>query len=117
MTIASMEAVTTTESLVVLVAQLLGAPVGGRTSSLTDAGARVYAPRDWPTFDGMYPALFVSGPRERKRSLGSSGAPEFDVTGTIRVAGRDSAKALPETAAPGFCSHRWEACVGRSRSA
>ena len=83
---------TTTESLVTLVAQLLGQPrTADPPTYPTGAGARVYAPRDWPTADSIYPAIFVSGPRERKQSLGSAAAPEFEVTSTIRVAARTNA--------------------------
>lgn len=81
---------TTTGTLMSLVAQLLSAATGDPPVYPTSAGARVYAPRDWPTFDNMYPAVFVSAPRERKRSLGSAGAPEFVVTSTIRVTARSS---------------------------
>lgn len=59
----------------------------------TGAGARVYAPRDWPTTADEMPILLVQSPSEHKQSLGRSGAPQFTVTATIRVVGRLTAKA------------------------
>jgi hypothetical protein len=59
----------------------------------TGAGARVYAPRDWPTKTDDMPILLVQSPRERKEGLGRSGAPQFTVTTTIRVVARVTAPA------------------------
>jgi hypothetical protein len=86
---------TTIDGLVTLAAQLLSAQASDG-SYLTNAGPRVYEPRDWPTWDNLYPAIFLSGPAERKRSLGSSGAPEYEVTGTLRATARDSQTAASQ---------------------
>jgi hypothetical protein len=72
---------TTTASLMdAVVAALRGA---------TQAQNRVFAPRDWPTFDGVYPAILVQAVRERKESLGRN-VPQFTVTSTLRITGRVS---------------------------
>jgi len=54
----------------------------------TDAGSNVFSPLDRPTWSGNYPVLFLSTPEENKESLGPNGAPQFEVTMTLRVVGR-----------------------------
>jgi hypothetical protein len=60
----------------------------------TDAGKNVFAPRDWPTWDGSYPVVLVSAPEEDGASLGRN-APQFTVTTTVRIEAR---RQLPATA-------------------
>lgn len=36
----------------------------------TDAGDRVYSPRDWPTSAALYPALLVQTPFDHKKAQG-----------------------------------------------
>ncbi|QWA09793.1 ATP-binding protein [Sodalis ligni] len=52
----------------------------------TDAGDRVYSPRDWATSADMYPALLVQTPFEEKHSLGRN-APQFTTVTTVRITG------------------------------
>lgn len=54
----------------------------------TDAGSRVYSPLDRPTWSGNYPVIFLTTPEENKESLGPNGAPQFEVTMTLRVTAR-----------------------------
>ena len=54
----------------------------------TTAGANVYSPRDLATWDGDYPMLVVTAPQEDGQGLGRIGAPQFNVTTTLRVLGR-----------------------------
>ncbi len=53
----------------------------------TDAGRRVFVPRDWPTQGAEYPCILVQTPREVKVSKWK-GQPEFDTTVTVSVTGR-----------------------------
>ncbi len=53
----------------------------------TDAAARVYSPRDWPTAEEMYPLILVQTPFEEKNSLGLA-APQFNTVTTVRITGR-----------------------------
>ena len=53
----------------------------------TTAGANVYNPRDLATWDGDYPMLVVTAPQDGQ-GLGRIGAPQFNVTTTLRVLGR-----------------------------
>lgn len=53
----------------------------------TTAGERVYSPRDWPTYEEIYPAILVQTPHEVKESLGNT-APEFKVTTTVEISVR-----------------------------
>lgn len=53
----------------------------------TDAGAKVYTQRDWPTFDGTYPVLFISEAEESGESLGRN-APQFTVVTTLGIEAR-----------------------------
>lgn len=57
-------------------------------SGRTDAGLSVYAPLDRPTWSGNYPVIFLTTPEEDKESLGPNGAPQFNVTATVRVTAR-----------------------------
>jgi hypothetical protein len=52
---------------------------------VTDAGDSVYTPRDWHTYEGEYPVILVSAPREEKESFGERGSVEFLVVATIRI--------------------------------
>lgn len=53
----------------------------------TDAGDRVYTPRDWPTNSDDYPALLVQTPFDHKHSMGRN-APQFTSVTTVRITGR-----------------------------
>lgn len=53
----------------------------------TDAGTRVYSPRDWATSEDMYPIILVQTPYEEKQSLGRN-APQFNTVTTVRITGR-----------------------------
>lgn len=50
----------------------------------TDAGARVYSPRDWPTVAEDFPLLLVQTPLDVKNSLGRN-APQFTTVTTVRI--------------------------------
>lgn len=54
----------------------------------TAAGANVFSPLDWPTWNGDYPLLFVTTPDEDAEGHGPNGAPQFTVTATLRVVAR-----------------------------
>ncbi|ECY3258280.1 ATP-binding protein [Salmonella enterica subsp. enterica serovar Alachua] len=53
----------------------------------TDAGDRVFSPRDWPTFSGDYPAILIQTHADEKRSLGRN-TPQFNTTTTLRITAR-----------------------------
>lgn len=53
----------------------------------TDAGERVYSPRDWPTSASLYPALLVQTPFDHKKAQGRN-TPAFTTLTTIRITGR-----------------------------
>ena len=53
----------------------------------TDAGDRVYSPRDWPTSSTIYPALLVQTPFDHKKALGRN-TPAFTTVTTVRITGR-----------------------------
>lgn len=53
----------------------------------TDAGERVYSPRDWSTSEDMYPVILVQTPFDVKNSLGRN-VPQFTTVTTVRVTGR-----------------------------
>lgn len=53
----------------------------------TDAGDRVYSPRDWSTRSEDYPSLLVQTPFDEKQSLGRN-APQFNSVATIRITAR-----------------------------
>ncbi len=61
----------------------------------TVAGSRVFSPLDQATWDGEYPALFLTTPDEHGESFGRHGAPAFTVTATLRVEARAEEPALP----------------------
>ena len=69
----------------------------------TLAGARVYAPRDWPVVSAIMPALLVDDVRENSESRTNQSIPQFWTTTTISVGGRveaataEAAKALLST--------------------
>jgi hypothetical protein len=67
----------------------------------TDAGAMVYAPRDWPTFDNTYPVLFVSDPEEQGDSLGPN-APQFNVVTTLVIEARSQASPVGDDQGAAF---------------
>ncbi len=56
-------------------------------TAATDAGDRVYSPRDWPTNSPDYPVLLVQTPFEQKHSMGRN-APQFTTVTTVRITGR-----------------------------
>lgn len=64
----------------------------------TEAGANVFAPRDWPTWSGEYPVLMLHAPSEEGASLGRN-APQFDVTATLQITGRMQVPAQDSDAA------------------
>jgi len=68
-------------------ADLRALAVTGLTGT-TDAGANVFSPRDWPTWDGDYPVIFVLTPTERGVGLGPNGPPQFTTTTTLQVVAR-----------------------------
>ncbi|MCO7512396.1 ATP-binding protein [Serratia fonticola] len=53
----------------------------------TDAGDRVYSPRDWSTTADMYPVILVQTPIDVKNSLGRN-VPQFTTVTTVRITGR-----------------------------
>lgn len=57
-------------------------------SGATDAGTNVFAARDWPTWNGSYPVLYLQTPIEDKESISRNGAPQFTVTATLRISAR-----------------------------
>lgn len=67
----------------------------------TPAGDNVFAARNWPTWNGSYPIIWLHSPEEDKESLGRNGGPQFNVTATIRITARLQLKALPRNAAAG----------------
>jgi hypothetical protein len=81
--------------------QLMGLAVTALRAASTGAGDRVYGPRDWPTWRGQYPVVLVQMPREDKEGMGRNGAPQFTVTGTLRITGRVAALGAPDDAGAG----------------
>lgn len=57
----------------------------------TDAGDRVYSPRDWPTTANQYPVILVKMPREQKNSGGRS-TPQFNTTAFLSISTRVTGK-------------------------
>lgn len=53
----------------------------------TDAGDRVFSPRDWATSSDLYPVLLVQTPFDHKRAEGR-GTPAFTTITTVRITGR-----------------------------
>lgn len=63
----------------------------------TAAGANVFSPRTWSTWNGSYPLVYLNVSGEDMDSLGRH-VPEFTVTATLRVSARVSVKQLPNNA-------------------
>jgi len=61
--------------------------VAALKAAATDAGDRVYSPRDWATRSEDYPVLLVQTPFDEKQSLGRN-APQFNAVTTVRITGR-----------------------------
>ena len=61
--------------------------VAALKAAATDAGDRVYSPRDWPTNSTDYPLLLVQTPFDHKHSQGRN-APQFTSVTTVRITGR-----------------------------
>jgi len=61
--------------------------VAALKAAATDAGDRVYSPRDWPTTSADYPVLLVQTPFDHKHSMGRN-APQFTSVTTVRITGR-----------------------------
>lgn len=53
----------------------------------TDAGDKVFSPRDWPTTAAIYPALLVQTPLDVKTAQGRN-TPSFTTITTVRITGR-----------------------------
>jgi hypothetical protein len=51
----------------------------------TSAGANVFSVRDFPTWDGNYPIMYIRTPDEDKQGLGRNGAPQFNVVATLTI--------------------------------
>lgn len=81
---------TTTNQLRALAVQAL--------TGTTDAGSRVFSPRDQATWDGEYPVLLVRTNDEDGVSFGRSGAPAFTVTSTLVVEARAAHPGEPNDA-------------------
>lgn len=86
---------TTSQTLLDLVVDALRGTAAQDDSPVyaTGAGARIYAPGDWPTQDGQYPIIKLRVPQESKQSLGRGGPPEFIVSTTVRIVGEVSVPA------------------------
>lgn len=54
----------------------------------TSAGNNVFSILDWPTWNGSYPVIYMQTPMEEGASQGPNGAPQFTVTGTLRINAR-----------------------------
>lgn len=67
---------------------LRDAAVAALKAANTLAGQRVYSPRDWPTWNGIHPAIIVRTPNESAQSLGPVGVPTFNTTITLTISGR-----------------------------
>lgn len=65
----------------------------------TAAGANVFSPRTWATWDRTYPMLLVQTPDEAGTSWGRNGPPAFTVTTTLRVVARAQSAAFADDAA------------------
>lgn len=53
----------------------------------TDAGTRIYSPRDWATREEDFPVILVKTPFDEKFSLGRN-APQFNSVTTVQIAAR-----------------------------
>ncbi|QLU50417.1 ATP-binding protein [Citrobacter sp. RHBSTW-00696] len=56
-------------------------------TNATDAAARVFSPRDWPTSPVEYPALLIQTPFDHKKAMGRN-TPSFTTVTTVRITGR-----------------------------
>ena len=56
-------------------------------TNTTDAAARVFSPRDWPTSPVEYPALLIQTPFDHKKAMGRN-TPSFTTVTTVRITGR-----------------------------
>ena len=55
----------------------------------TDAGDKVYSPRDWPTMPESYPYIIMRTPKERKENCAPrNGPPQFFTTILLTAVGR-----------------------------
>jgi len=68
-------------------ATIRGLVVAALLDAKTNAGDRVYSPRDWATRQDDYPSILVQTPFEEKQSQGRN-APQFTTVTTIRITGR-----------------------------
>jgi hypothetical protein len=59
----------------------------------TAAGANVFSPRTWATWNNTYPMLLVQTPDEDGDGWGPNGAPAFTVTTKLRITARAQAAA------------------------
>lgn len=88
--------------LALVVAAMLGS---GATASpptyATNAGPRVFAPRDWPTQPTQFPLVRAWVVREGMQGTARSGAPSFTVTTTIGIVAETSALAQANDAGAG----------------
>jgi len=78
-------------------------------ANATDAGANVYSPRTWATWDGKYPMLIVQTPDEDGQSWGPHGPPAFTVTTTLRITARAQATAQTNDQASAIVEEQLEA--------
>lgn len=53
----------------------------------TTAFNRVYSPRDYKLWDGIYPCVQVKTPQQQRQSLGKSGSPNFNTTVSVVIIG------------------------------
>jgi len=58
-----------------------------KLKNATDAGRNVFSPRDWSTWDGLYPVIFAAVPNEDSQSLGRN-VPQFTTTATLQLTAR-----------------------------
>jgi len=83
----------------------------------TDAGQRVYSPRDQATWDGEYPVLFIRTNDEDGVSFGRNGAPAFTVTSILTVEGRAENRAEPNDAGAAALQVKLEALRDQIKAA
>ncbi len=56
----------------------------------TDAGNNVFVPLDQPTWDGEYPVMFLTTPKQGGQSFGNNKPMAYTVTATLRIEARTS---------------------------
>ncbi|WP_175795964.1 ATP-binding protein [Burkholderia anthina] len=83
-------------------AQLRAIAVQALTGT-TIAGANVFSPRDIPSWDQTYPMLIVTAGDEDADGLGRNGAPQFNVTSTLKVVGRVEQEAQNDDVGAALC--------------